>query len=43
MISLDEVQEIARECNIKFQKGDIFFLPQSSQRRMQQPQNDCPI
>ncbi|OQD72150.1 hypothetical protein PENPOL_c001G09813 [Penicillium polonicum] len=26
MISLDEVQEIARECNIKFQKGDIFFL-----------------
>ncbi|KAJ5188879.1 cyclase [Penicillium cf. griseofulvum] len=26
MISLDEVQEIARECNIKFQKGDVFFL-----------------
>jgi hypothetical protein len=21
-----DVQEIARECNIKFQKGDIFFL-----------------
>ncbi|KAJ5773506.1 hypothetical protein N7457_008402 [Penicillium paradoxum] len=26
MVSLDEVQEIARECNIEFQKGDIFFL-----------------
>ncbi|KAJ5883658.1 uncharacterized protein N7473_010544 [Penicillium subrubescens] len=26
MISLDEVQEIARDCNITFQKGDIFFL-----------------
>ncbi|EKV06784.1 hypothetical protein PDIG_67610 [Penicillium digitatum PHI26] len=26
MISLDEVQEIAHECSIKFQKGDIFFL-----------------
>jgi hypothetical protein len=25
-ISLDEVLEIARECNITFQKGDIFFL-----------------
>ncbi|KAJ5578158.1 uncharacterized protein N7459_007122 [Penicillium hispanicum] len=26
MISLDEVHEIARECNVTFQKGDIFFL-----------------
>lgn len=26
MISLDEVLEIANECNIQFQKGDIFFL-----------------
>ncbi|KAJ5166884.1 uncharacterized protein N7482_005665 [Penicillium canariense] len=26
MISLDEVQEIVQECNITFQKGDIFFL-----------------
>jgi hypothetical protein len=26
MISLDEVLEIARESNIEFQKGDIFFL-----------------
>lgn len=25
-ISLDEVQEIAAECNVTFQKGDIFFL-----------------
>ncbi|KAJ5097306.1 hypothetical protein N7456_008027 [Penicillium angulare] len=25
-ISLDEVHEIAKECNITFQKGDIFFL-----------------
>lgn len=25
-ISLDEVHEIARECNITFQQGDIFFL-----------------
>ena len=26
VISLDEVHEIARECNITFQKGDVFFL-----------------
>lgn len=26
VISLDEVQEIARESNITFQKGDLFFL-----------------
>ena len=25
-VTLDEVLEIARECNITFQKGDIFFL-----------------
>ncbi|KAJ5917599.1 hypothetical protein N7466_011153 [Penicillium verhagenii] len=25
-VSLDEVQEIAAECNITFQRGDIFFL-----------------
>ena len=26
MVSLDEVHEIARECNITFKKSDIFFL-----------------
>lgn len=26
VITLDEVQEIAAECNIAFQRGDIFFL-----------------
>ncbi|KAJ5806478.1 uncharacterized protein N7503_004080 [Penicillium pulvis] len=26
MITLDEVKEIAAECNITFQRGDIFFL-----------------
>lgn len=26
MISLDEVHEIARDCGITFQRGDIFFL-----------------
>lgn len=26
MITLDEVHEIAKECNLTFQKGDIFFL-----------------
>ncbi|KAJ5551241.1 hypothetical protein N7535_000816 [Penicillium sp. DV-2018c] len=52
MISLDEVLEIARECNITFQKGDIFFLRvglpatwegMSEQQRVEYSQQTTPM